>query len=108
MLSRRSHRFNGCEFGNLLDMSTRLRPLKVTWYVDNVEACTYPTFASTWQPVQLILSVWPGGVNGSPCNVLPPNATFDWVGVWDRGISHSHGVGTQGGHPFGSVATLGA
>ena len=56
---------------------------QVTWYVDNVEVCTYPTFASTWQPVQLILTAQPGGVNGSPSNVLPPITQIQWVRVWE-------------------------
>jgi beta-glucanase (GH16 family) len=56
---------------------------QVTWYVDNVEVCTYPTFVSTWQPVQLILTAAPRGVNGSPSNVLPPITRIQWVRVWE-------------------------
>jgi len=56
---------------------------QVTWYVDNVEVCTYPTFASTWQPVQLILTAQPGGVNGSPSDVTPPITQVQWVRVWE-------------------------
>jgi beta-glucanase (GH16 family) len=56
----------------------------VTWYVDNIQVCTYPTFASTWQPAQLILGVGPGGVPGSPSNVLPPITQVQWVRVWQQ------------------------
>jgi hypothetical protein len=56
---------------------------RVTWYVDNVEVCTYPTFVSTWQPVQLILSAAPNGVNGSSSNVMPPITQIQWVRVWE-------------------------
>jgi hypothetical protein len=56
---------------------------QVTWYVDNVEVCTYPTFTSTWQPVTLILGVGPGGVNGSASTVIPPTNNVAWVRVWE-------------------------
>lgn len=56
----------------------------ITWYVDNVKVATAPPFASTWQPVQLILSSFPGGVNGSPSNVLPPVTQVQWVRVWEK------------------------
>ena len=56
---------------------------QVTWYVDNVEICTYPTFSSTWQPVQLILTAQPGGVGGSRSNVIPPITQVQWVRVWE-------------------------
>ncbi len=57
---------------------------QVTWYVDNVQVCTAPTYASTWQPVQLILGVGPGGVLGSASTVLPPVVQIKWVRVWQQ------------------------
>ena len=54
----------------------------LTWYVDNVRIVTLPSYASTWQPVQLILGVGPGGVNGGTSTVLPPTVQVDWVRVW--------------------------
>lgn len=55
----------------------------LTWYVDDVEVCTYPAFPSTWQPMQLILTAAPRGVNGSASTVLPPTTQIDWVRVWE-------------------------
>jgi beta-glucanase (GH16 family) len=55
---------------------------QVTWYVDNVQVCTYPAYPSTWQPMQLILGVGPGGVNGSPSVANPPTLAVGWVRVW--------------------------
>jgi Glycosyl hydrolases family 16 len=55
---------------------------KLTWYVDNVRVCTCRAFPSTWQPMQLILGVGPGGVNGSASTMIPPKMVVDWVRVW--------------------------
>jgi len=57
---------------------------QVTWYVDNVQVCTYPAFASTYQPAQLILGCGNGGVNGSASTVTPPTVQIKWVRVWER------------------------
>jgi beta-glucanase (GH16 family) len=59
-------------------------PANVTWYVDNMKVCTYPTFPSTWQPMQLILSAQPGGVNGSASTSIPPTTIVYWVRVWQK------------------------
>lgn len=56
----------------------------LTWYVDNVLIVTLPPYASTWQPVQLILGVGPGGVNGSPSTVKPPTMQVQWVRAWEN------------------------
>ena len=58
-------------------------PTQVTWYVDNIQVCTYPVFTSTNQPVQLILTAQPGGVEGSSSNVTPPITQIKWVRVWE-------------------------
>jgi beta-glucanase (GH16 family) len=55
---------------------------QITWYVDNVKVASVAPYQSTWQPVQLILSAQPGGVNGSPSSVLPPTTEVQWVRVW--------------------------
>jgi beta-glucanase (GH16 family) len=57
---------------------------QVTWYVDNIKVATTAPFQSTWQPVQLILTAAPGGVNGSPSTVLPPTTQVKWVRVWEN------------------------
>ncbi len=56
---------------------------QVTWYVDNVQVCTAPTFDSTWQPAQLILTAQPGGVAGSQSTVNPAITQVQWVRVWE-------------------------
>ena len=63
-------------FGVLWTQST------VTWYVDNVKVCSRRAFPSTWQPMQLILGVGPGGVNGSTSTTIPPTLAVNWVRVW--------------------------
>lgn len=55
---------------------------EVSWYIDNVKVASVAPFASTWQPVQLILTASPGGVNGSPSTVVPPITQVRWVRVW--------------------------
>ena len=55
---------------------------QVTWYVDNIQVCTFPAYPSTWQPMQLILGAAPGGVNGSGSVQRPPTTAVDWVRVW--------------------------
>jgi beta-glucanase (GH16 family) len=57
---------------------------EVTWYVDNVKIASVPPYASTWQPVQLILGVGPGGCNGGASTVLPPTTQVQWVRVWEK------------------------
>jgi beta-glucanase (GH16 family) len=59
-------------------------PSQITWYVDNVKVARARPFPSTWQPVQLILSASPGGVNGSASAVLPPVTEVQWVRVWEK------------------------
>ena len=54
----------------------------ITWYLDNVPVVTVSPYASTWQPVQLILTAQPGGVNGSASTVTPPTTQVSWVRVW--------------------------
>jgi beta-glucanase (GH16 family) len=57
---------------------------QVTWYVDNIKVATTAPFQSTWQPVQLILTASPKGVNGSSSTVLPPTTQVKWVRVWEN------------------------
>ncbi|MBV8101590.1 MAG: glycoside hydrolase family 16 protein [Verrucomicrobia bacterium] len=57
---------------------------QVTWYVDNVKVASVRPFPSTWQPMQLILTAAPGGVNGSASTVLPPITQVQWVRVWEK------------------------
>jgi beta-glucanase (GH16 family) len=54
----------------------------IAWYVDNVKVATVPSYPSTWQPVQLIISAQPNGITGSSSNVLPPITQVQWVHVW--------------------------
>jgi len=56
----------------------------IIWYIDNQEITSAPPFLSTWQPVQLILTASPGGVNGGASNVLPPTSQVRWVRVWEK------------------------
>jgi beta-glucanase (GH16 family) len=55
---------------------------ELTWFVDEIPVRTLPAYPSTWQPVQLILTAAPGGVNGSPSRTTPPTTHIDWVRVW--------------------------
>jgi hypothetical protein len=57
---------------------------QISWYVDNVKIASTTPFPSTWQPVQLILGVGPGGVNGSASTVVPPVTQVEWVRVWEK------------------------
>jgi beta-glucanase (GH16 family) len=57
---------------------------QITWYVDNVKVATARPFPSTWQPMELILSASPGGVNGSASTVLPPVTQVHWVRAWEK------------------------
>jgi serralysin len=54
----------------------------LTWFVDEIPVLTLPPYASTWQPVQLILTAAPGGVNGSTSQTPTPITQIDWVRVW--------------------------
>ena len=54
----------------------------LTWFVDDIPVLTVPPYASTWQPVQLILTAAPGGVAGSASRTVPPITRIDWVRVW--------------------------
>ncbi|MBV8901661.1 MAG: glycoside hydrolase family 16 protein [Verrucomicrobia bacterium] len=57
-------------------------PTQVTWYVDNQQVCTAPTYLSTRRPMALVLTAHPGGVGGSPSTVNPPTTAVKWVRVW--------------------------
>lgn len=57
---------------------------QITWYVDDVKVANARPFPSTWQPMQLILTSAPGGVNGSDSTVLPPITQVQWVRVWEK------------------------
>lgn len=57
---------------------------QITWYLDDVEVASARPFPSTWQPMQLILTSAPGGVNGSDSTVLPPITQIQWVRVWEK------------------------
>src|SRR5258708_21605522 len=57
---------------------------QITWYVDDVKVASARPFPSTWQPMQLILTSAPGGVNGSASTVLPPITQVQWVRVWEK------------------------
>jgi beta-glucanase (GH16 family) len=54
----------------------------VRWFIDDIPVLAVPPYASTWQPVQLILTAAPGGVNGSTSRTVPPITQIDWVRVW--------------------------
>ena len=56
----------------------------LSWYIDNIKVASSPPFVSTWQPVQLILTAAPGGVNGSASSLLPPVTQVSWVRVWEK------------------------
>ena len=56
----------------------------IAWYVDNVKVASVPSYPSTWQPVQLIISAQPGGVDGSSSTALPPTTQVQWVRVWEK------------------------
>ncbi|MBV8101583.1 MAG: family 16 glycosylhydrolase [Verrucomicrobia bacterium] len=56
----------------------------VTWFVDDIPVLSVPPYASTWQPVQLVLTAAPGGVNGSMSQTVPPITQIDWVRVWHQ------------------------
>lgn len=55
---------------------------EVTWFIDEIPVRTVKPYASTWQPVQLVLTAAPGGVNGSPPDGSNPITKVDWVRVW--------------------------
>jgi beta-glucanase (GH16 family) len=57
---------------------------QITWYVDDVQVARARPFPSTWQPMQLVLTAAPGGVNGSASTVLPPITQVQWVRVWEK------------------------
>jgi len=57
---------------------------QITWYVDDVEVARARPFPSSWQPMQLVLTAAPGGVNGSASTVQPPITQVQWVRVWEK------------------------
>lgn len=57
---------------------------QLTWFIDEIPVLILPPYASTWQPVQLILTASPGGVNGSQSKTLPPITKVDYVRVWGQ------------------------
>jgi beta-glucanase (GH16 family) len=56
---------------------------QINFYVDNVLTLTTTPFASSFNPVQLVLTAQPRGVAGGASNVLPPITQVDWVRVWN-------------------------
>lgn len=55
---------------------------QLTWFIDGIPVMSLTPYASTNQPVTLVLTAAPNGVNGTPSTVNPPETKIDWVRVW--------------------------
>lgn len=79
------NQWNPAEIGNALRTFRKYGvlwlPTAVTFYVDDKETATMPPYASTAQPMFLIMDIWQGALLGGP-EAPPLTAQFDWVRSW--------------------------
>jgi beta-glucanase (GH16 family) len=59
---------------------------RITWYLDGKRLFSAPVFASTDQPMFIILDMWTGGWTTDPDSTTPDTLRLkvDWVRVWHR------------------------
>ena len=58
----------------------------VTWYLDDKEIMSAPTYATDNQPMYLLLQMWIGGWSPEPDSTTPDflHTEVDWVHVWQK------------------------
>lgn len=66
--------------------SARWTASRITWYLDRKRLFSAPVFASTNQPMFIILDMWTGGWTTDPDSTTPNTLRLkvDWVRVWHR------------------------
>jgi chitodextrinase/beta-glucanase (GH16 family) len=61
-------------------------PTQVTWYLDDKQLHSAPTYSTDNQPMFLMLQMWSGGWTSDPNTTTPADlhTEVDWVRVWQK------------------------